>query len=395
MREILISGLFCGLALGTKYNGLLLLIVLPPLAVMNYIRSGPSSPGRQLRAVAFGLIFTLTALAVYSPWIIRNLRWTGNPIYPLYSELFSPPTDAPQPKAPGTEVAAAPRFRHSGWNHLTIRRAVYGESWWQIATIPVRIFFQGRDDDPRYFDGKLNPFLFLLPFAAFYRFRRDAGWLRREKGVFLAFVVLFSAMALLNMIRIRYIAPVIPPLVILSMFGLHRVVDGLGRRGSGMGRAAGIIIVVAALMLNAVYLVRQFSVVRPLDYISGKVDRSAYISRHRPEYPAIRYANQYLPGKAKIMGIFMGNRRYYSDRNLVLNDYQLANLVLRMPSPKEAARRLIRRGYTHLLIRHDLFTSTIENDLNAEQKTKMALFFDHHTRLLFTEGGYGLYEIRG
>jgi hypothetical protein len=47
-----------------------------------------------------------------------------------------------------------------------VRKIVYGETFWQTASIPVRVFFDGRDDDPKYFDGKLNPFLLFFALLA-------------------------------------------------------------------------------------------------------------------------------------------------------------------------------------------------------------------------------------
>ena len=54
---------------------------------------------------------------------------------------------------------------------FNIRKLVYGEKWWETVIIPVRIFFHGKDNNPKYFDGRLNPYLFLLPFFAFINFR--------------------------------------------------------------------------------------------------------------------------------------------------------------------------------------------------------------------------------
>ena len=52
-------------------------------------------------------------------------------------------------------------------NHLAARRLVYDESFVETITIPLRIFFQGEDDNPKYFDGRLDPCLLVFPLAAF------------------------------------------------------------------------------------------------------------------------------------------------------------------------------------------------------------------------------------
>ncbi len=90
--------------------------------------------------------------------------------------------------------------------------------------IPVRIFFEGQDNLPQYFDGKLNPFLFFLPFFAFLSFKKNTPMIKAEKKILLAFAVLYLLFAFFKTdMRIRYIAPIIPPLVILAMYGLHQI----------------------------------------------------------------------------------------------------------------------------------------------------------------------------
>jgi hypothetical protein len=77
LSGILFAGLFAGLAAGTKYTGLmnLALIVIASLAW-----PGANEPFRQrLRKSA---LLSLMALAVCSPWYVRNALVLGTPIYP-------------------------------------------------------------------------------------------------------------------------------------------------------------------------------------------------------------------------------------------------------------------------------------------------------------------------
>ena len=102
--------------------------------------------------------------------MIRNYVWANNPIYPLYDYLFNP-----------QDVLDDQRI-----GLFSYRSMVYHETWWQMVLLPVRVFFEGQDGNPQYFDGKLNPFLFFLPFFAFYRIREDLQILRNEKMILLA-----------------------------------------------------------------------------------------------------------------------------------------------------------------------------------------------------------------
>jgi hypothetical protein len=189
LRHLVLAGTLCGLAMGTKYNGLLTFFLLACFVPVAYVRRTDSGKGaitaggrQPVRAIGFGVMFTVVAMAVFSPWMIRNIVWTGNPVYPLYDRVFKP-AEARAP-APGTEVAAAESDGGgAGMNHLTARRLVYGESFLETITIPLRIFFQGADDNPRYFDGRLNPCIFFFPLLAWrVVLRRSWIWFSKQGG---------------------------------------------------------------------------------------------------------------------------------------------------------------------------------------------------------------------
>ncbi len=75
--DLIYCGVFAGLALGTKYTaGVLLLCGLVIIAWHG--RTQPMS--RQFRTM---IQFAVAALALSSPWWVKNLLATGNPFYPL------------------------------------------------------------------------------------------------------------------------------------------------------------------------------------------------------------------------------------------------------------------------------------------------------------------------
>ncbi len=137
---LIISAVSCGLALGTKYNGLIVLFILTLFVPFNYISQKKRSAGKkpaapseslkvQLKAIGCGIIFCLVALIIFSPWMIRNYVWKGNPIYPLYHNLFSIPTSG-STKMPGenrnlesekgSEQTSVPKSTR--WSSLAIQK---------------------------------------------------------------------------------------------------------------------------------------------------------------------------------------------------------------------------------------------------------------------------------
>jgi hypothetical protein len=407
LKHLLISAVWCGLGLGTKYNGLIVLFLLTLFAILIFAKSSKDIANKQARAIGFGVVFMLVAAIVFSPWAIKNYFWTRNPVYPLYDSWFnSKKTEEIDPevlKNSGGRFENAKAGVHLDDNDLgsfAVRNIVFKEKWWEIALIPIRIFFQGKDDNPKYFDGRLNPLLFFLPILAFLHIKKDSLKVRDEKKVLLAFSVLFILYAFFQTdMRIRYISPVIPPLVVLSMFGLSDLINFFRSRFSGNTKKiglAGICLGVSILFcLNALYIVYQFRYVAPLKFISGRIGRDAYIEQYRPDYAAIRYANAQVPDNGVILGVFLGNRSYYSDRQMVFNfkkfllDTHKQNL-----STKEVTASLNDAGITHLIIRYDLFNQWVDNNFDEHQKRKLAHLFKTHMDLVFSKGGHGVFKLR-
>jgi hypothetical protein len=298
-----------------------------------------------------------------------------------------------------TKLQQTSKVKSSRWSSFAIRKVIYGESWWEIALIPVRMFFQGQDDNPKYFDGKLNPFLFFLPFFAFVQLKNNPPALRTEKKIFLFFAIIYVLYAFSSTsIRIRYVAPIISPLVILAIFGLHQITDITAKRwinASGLVLSGGTLLLVTFMLsLNASYIFEQYSFVEPIGYITGRVSRSKYIARYRPEYTLFEFANRNLPGNIKILGLFLGNRRYYSDKELVFDSGLLHTVVEESDSESICFSNLHELGFTHLLIRFDLFNQWINNQFNESKKEMLKMFFKNYVRHLLSNDGYGLFELK-
>ena len=175
LRYLILSAVFCGLAIGTKLNGLIscfLLTLFVPFLVSRY--STEKKP-HFFKTIGFGVLFLLVTLLVFSPWMARNYHWKGNPVYPLYDKWFNPPSPT------SMEIEANRAEKKVPIGLFGYRSLQYGETWWQIALLPVRVFFEGEDGRPQFFDGKLNPFLLFLPIFAFWRNREGNPNVRREK----------------------------------------------------------------------------------------------------------------------------------------------------------------------------------------------------------------------
>jgi hypothetical protein len=304
-KWFIVSAICMGLAAGSKYNALIAWFFLNLMVVYYYSRNTQKG----MQAVKFGIVFFVITLFVVSPWFIKNYIQTGNPIYPLLNNLFGFIHDTGRA---GSSIAAS---IDGSWSSSIFQRRelVYGESFWEILLIPVRIFFQGKDSSPQYFDGVLNPILIvMLPFVFL---KKDYS---SDKLFFLLFSVFFLLMAcFLTIIRIRYILPTIPFLAILSVMGIRNFVEWterLSRPVSHIGITIVSSIIVILIVFNLLYLKDYINTVKPARYVFHRETRDEFLARNIGHYPAVKYINENLPVDTRIYFMFIGRRGYYLDR---------------------------------------------------------------------------------
>lgn len=405
LKYLLLAGASCGLAAGTKYNGLVTVFLLSLFVPVLYIRSSKTPQGASGRAMGYGLLFLFMTLLVFSPWALRNYAWTGNPIYPLHNSLFqrSQGQAVEGNNLEARELAeTVTSFTGQSNNEFVARKIFYHEKWWQALLLPLRFFIEGRDNDPRYFDGKLNPFLLLLTLVAFIRKSPDVH-LRREKYTLLSFSFFFFFLTFFQQpLRIRYISPIIPPMVILSMFGLQNIYTSFSIRDS-IKRVFFVTLLVCcipcvAIAYNVHYIFQQFFFVKPFSYIIGAVGKDEYIAYYLREYPVILYANEHVDRNAKILCFFLGDRGYYMNFFPIfdgaISDGLFTNILKKNSSSEISVKdELSRRGITHVIIRNDRAISWYRN-LGQQDNEIVRSFFQNNVVLLYESNGYSLFRLQ-
>ncbi len=369
-RWLILAGLSAGFAIATKPNGLLVFLLLFFLLVI--IMERGERRNRMETAGAITLFLIMVFIPV-SPWFLKNLIWTGNPLFPFFLNLFGGGGEA------GGEA---------GLGIFARRELLYGETLWQIIALPLRVFFSGQDDQPQFFDGVLNPILILfLPWSF------KGKWVE-EKRILFGFALFYFLYAFfLTELRIRYILPIVPPLVVLLVYGIHNVYLRV------VHPSFLFTVVIFLLALNGVYLWNYFHAVSPMDYLKGRESREAYLTRMLPDYPALQYINQNLPDTARVYFIFMGRRVYYCERDYFYdagdNASFLLDMIQKAQNQDEIKIRLQEKGLTHLLIREDLFKRFLANNLTADQWEIWGSFAKIHLRGLYRARGYSLFQIHG
>jgi len=252
----------------------------------------------------------------------------------------------------------------------------------------VRLFFSGQDDAPQFFDGVLTPILILLlPWA----FR---GKWSEDKKLLASFSLLTLLYGILLVdLRVRYVLPIVPPLVILLVYGVFNIYARIKRP----------VILVAGLLLFAfwhgAFLWKYVAAAAPWSYLVGSESRDAYLTRALPEYPTFRYVNRETPRNAKIYLLFVGRRAYYCRRDYFHDGGELPGFLLgairHAKDTEQLAQSFKNKQITHLMIREAILAGFLSNNLTEKQARLWNEFVASRLRLNFRQHGYALYQLHG
>ncbi|MCG8473011.1 MAG: glycosyltransferase family 39 protein [Desulfobacterales bacterium] len=405
-RRVVGAGLLLGLGLGIKYNALPMLLLLAALLVILVSRTLSRGEGRDLKAVTFALLFVGAVGLAYLPTGVRNTLWTGNPIYPMFHGAFQKIhalADAPEK---GEAVLSKGLEKRVRLYPLEVRRMLYKESALDVTLLPVRIFFQGEDKNPRLFDGRLSPILSasLLILFLFGKVPRPFRW---NVGSLLFLSQGFILIALcMTATRVRYLMPVVPHLAVLSVYALAFFAEGIKKSRQAVLRWAGALslalFVGYGVWVSGSYAVYLYRYVSPLSYLSGAVSRDDYIARCRFEHPTYLYINAHLKPTDRLFFVGLGKRGYYCDIPYVPDPtgthfVTLAGLSSggELRSPLEMAHYLKRRGITHIVANmNSAWKHVMQGDeWTPEARRNLEIFLSSRARLIHKANGVFLFEL--
>ena len=307
------AGVFAGLAMGTKYIGVLLL----PGLVAGSIGLAP----RSRRGAAWGLVACATLLA---PWLIKNWVFYGDPAAPFLGGLFGSGRGVPP------EVVPIP------WLHLTDP----GSRGSLQVLLSQLVFGDGG------VGGPYQPMVIaMLPLVFWGRLSGSAGLLRR-------FLLGYALVWLVLCPDIRFMLPAVPAYAILvtlrieTLFGGSPTASRAAHRVIRLGTALGVLFAgfVQWVQFN------PLSLPLGLQSVQDKVLYSLYPIPFHGYFA--RYANTNLPSDARIMYLSHFNS-YYVEREC-LNDFhfgraRLTEMLSEHPSVDGLSKRLRQLGVGWLL----------------------------------------------
>jgi hypothetical protein len=365
-------GVALGLALGVKYNvipfALFALLVYPVLR-LRYISD-------RIEVMRECVIIGGIALIVFTPWIFKNLAWAGNPVYPLYQSWFSADSKTPKAFAPSLTP-------------IEQRTLLYGEHWVDMALTPLRMVLMGKEGDPRRYDGVLSP---VLLFAIFIFFRpiRKAPWVA-PCALLIVSYYLFSLLS--TSWRIRYLAPIFPPLLLCSIAGVQVAAQRL--RGKLIPTVA--LVALCHGIAATGYLVSVLYKNDTFTYLFTSMTREHYLMRHLSEYKIVSTVNERLPSTARAYLLGTSNQFFYYSIGVFSGGYYselaLVDWVKNAKSEDAIYAAFTQRGITHLIVQRERALNALENHFTDFDKNRWNLFEQRYLTPLFSVGGYAVWKV--
>lgn len=261
LQEAAWAGLALGLAIGTKYHGLIFAPVFVLAAAL--LADGPA----RRRGLAVASFLALAAVGL--PWYVRNWIVAGNPVYPLAAGTFG-----------GKYLDAASR------SDLQQSLGVYGlPGIWRLPFFPLEFLLH----TGRYERGySFSPALFALPPAAVVLGARTLRLL--GLGIVVYVVLWWEAMHQIT----RYLLPVLPFAAVLAGWAAVEL-----WQARPLGRSY--LIAVAAISMVPLVVITGLFAWRIAPGALGLESEGTYVQRLTGTYEAFRWLDRRLPQHGRVL----------------------------------------------------------------------------------------------
>ena len=396
-KWLVISSCCMGIAIGSKYNALIALFILNLILMLSYVRD----TNKQIAALKYGIFFFAITVFVALPWYLKNYLQTNNPFYPLFNSFFQSLNHRPVQDIIHNQLVE----KTSRISFFKMREVMYGESFLETLLIPIRMFFQGKDNSYQYFQGALNPIL--IVFSPFILLSKRYV---KDKLVFVLFSVFFVIMAyFLTAKQIRYILPILPFLAILAIMGIKDLVDKLGeetlfsslRFDKNIRSAVKIVLfvgILSLLVLNFLYLKKRMDIIKPFPYVIGQETKEAFLKHHLLHYDAVEYINHNLPDDARVFTMFLGRRGYYLDRTYKnepsFGMSTISHMVTNSANEEKFKEYIQSMDVTHILMRTDLVDNYLKNNFSQEEIKLFLNLLKKYWKMIYEHRGYAVWEMQ-
>lgn len=339
-RWLILSGIFCGFAVGIKYT----IFSLPILTCLILFWQLKNDFRKLIQSL---LYFVGTALLFGGIWYLRNFIVTGNPVYPF---VFG---------GPNWDTFRAEWYANTGTG--------LGFDMFQLFLLPLTTTLGLRDET--FFDGRIGPFyLILFPmllvviwkiYKTSHKEIQDINLLLLFGGLSIFFWVL-GVIQTINLMQARLLIPgliVLIPLFAKSILQLH-IIDTSKFKSS--------FIFSTLMALTTFVFILDFGFLiffrNPIMATIGVEPRQAYIERFNPSYGQLLTLAEKTPPEASIY--LINEPRTYGINRLIQADANHDNLAhdfYLYTTNEELLSAWKYKGYSHVIVRFFVFDETHEN----------------------------------
>ena len=345
LRWFGVGGGLAGLAMGLKYTGVVCPVTLVALIIWDAARRKRSFK----QALGQVVLFSAVAFVVASPWYLRNLAFTGNPVYPFAYGLWD---------GRGCEDTRGWSQWHAEW--YAQAGTGLGSNVGALLGLPVTLTLGVRDMN--YFDGRTGPlFLAALPallVVALFDRRKpraltDVLWFVLVQYVLWVVGVASSRSLFQSRLLLTALVALCPALAYV-----YDVLGRLARPGFSLQRFVGLALALV-LLFNVVYQALDVSWLRPLPYLVGQESGDDFLTRRLGAHYLAMEVVAGLPTGARVQFLWEPRSYYASlltkDGGRVVQPDSILETCkylcdLHDGDADAIAAELRGRGVTHLLV---------------------------------------------
>ena len=320
---IIMSGVFCGFSLGSKYTSIAFSFIPCALTIITMDRIMNRNKYSEIAKEL--LLFGAGALIVCAPWYIRNLIQSGNPVFPFFWQKMG----FLSTKVKGSQFADPP------YPILNLRNYVL--FLWPLTMGTLQQ------------ESLLGPvFLVFVPLVFFFKN------ISKKTKLLLVYCLLSMVMwIVLGRFYVRYFIPT------LSLFSLIFAYYIFGYNYPKLLKTFFMALLIFIGVINSKFAENVLAFLKmPMPYILGIQSKHDYLFTMKggypnPYYSVVDYANDNIPKDSRIL--FIGETRgLYSKRRFLTNgvgDYSPLNEWLKQcKDPKELLAKFRSEGITHILL---------------------------------------------